>query len=139
MTPIPATIPGLLRDGTSVRVIGASSQITGCDHAIVHSVHGDEACVSPKPMPYESTVPVYLLPVADLVLDLDDATTRAHLAWWVFDQSKLPINGHRSIAGYVTFYVRDVLDACLRGRPVALGDLHALTTVARHLAGLESS
>lgn len=122
--PVPCALAGLLRPGTGVThadygalvVVGPSNDGTGwydCAAADSgYSLHPDT-----------------------LTLDLSSPTTRAHLAWWIYEQpagsSKQPMS--LKLLDAIVL----VSDTARRGRPMSPNQIAILIAVARHFAGLE--
>lgn len=120
--PIPATLPGLLRSGTGVL------DRHGTRGVWVERIgeHGPGVAWETGELVAEDA--------ADLTLDLDSPTSRAHLAWWILAQPGMHVYTAFSSPATLT----EVLRCACGGRGLSPDDVALLTTVARHLAGLES-
>lgn len=101
---LPGTIPGLLRRGSpAVRLpmtpVGGAvvdrdgwpCMIVECGEDVAAVAYSDGG----------TTLAEDDVPLADLALDLTDATGRAHAAWWVVDKDfgDAPIEAHMAISG----------------------------------------
>ena len=89
---LPGTIPGLLRRGSPVRhPLGARGADIPCVVIACHT--NDRTCVVGYPWPLNHEQ-ADSWPLADLALDLTDATGRTHAAWWSL------VNGGPSITAW---------------------------------------
>lgn len=131
--PTPATLPGLLRAGTGVRWRDEETRYV----------------VTAPPFPdaddalWVIAAPCAGIPLgvqddpSNFTLDLDNATTRAHLAWWILDRAADPYFARMDRDEFAATV--DAAERAYRGQPMNDRHINTLTTVARHLAGLESS
>lgn len=134
---LPGTIPGLLRRGSpAIRLPltpmgGAVVDRDGWPCIVVEC--GDEVAACAFSDGGISVVEDDI-PLADLALDLSDATGRAHAAWWArheFDKLFADLNRLSDKA-------RRVLDLATRGEDMTPEQVADLRDFALHVAGVPS-